>query len=87
MRKKMTREGRLRKPHRQEWPGFFRRLISDHVWRGLDGTAKQGKDSRRRWSPRLILLCWIMMSWSIEDQLTERFREGRDTLSKMFYRR
>lgn len=87
MRKKMTREGRLRKPHRQEWPGFFRRLISDHVWRGLDGASKQGKDSRKRWSPRLILLCWIMMSWSIEDQLTERFREGRDTISKMFYRR
>ena len=87
MRKKMTREGRLRKPHRQEWPGFFRRLIPDHAWRGLDGAAKQGKDARKRWSPKLIVLCWIMMGWSIEDQLTERFREGRETLSKLFYRR
>lgn len=87
MRKKMTREGRLRKPHRQEWPDFFRRLIPDQVWRGLDGAAKQGKDSRRRWSPKLIVLCWIMMGWSIEKQLTERFREGRETLGKMFYRR
>jgi hypothetical protein len=27
------------------------------------------------------------MGWSIQGQLTERFREGRETLSEMFYRR
>jgi hypothetical protein len=44
-------------------------------------------DPRTRWSPKLIVLCWLMMGWSIQGQLTERFREGRETLSRMFYRR
>jgi hypothetical protein len=44
-------------------------------------------DPRTRWSPKLILLCWMVMGWSIQGQLTERFREGRETLSRMFYRR
>jgi hypothetical protein len=87
MRKKMTREGRLRKPHRGEWPGFLKRLIPDQTWRELQGLAKKGMDPRTRWSPKLILLCWVVMGWSIQGQLTERFREGRETLSEMFYRR
>lgn len=87
MRKKMTREGRLRKPHRREWPGFLQRLIPDQTWRGLEGLAKRGMDPRTRWSPKLILLCWVVMGWSIQGQLTERFREGRETLAWMFYRR
>jgi len=84
MRKKMTREGRLRKPHCREWPGFLRRLIPDATWRQL---AKKGMDPRTRWLPKLIVLCWLMMGWSIEGPLTERFREGRETLARMFYRR
>lgn len=87
MRKKMTKEGRLRKPHRQNWPGFLRRLIPDQTWRGLGGLTEQGMDPRTRWSPKQIVLCWMMIGWSIEGQLTERFREGRETLAKMFYRR
>ncbi len=87
MRKKMTREGRLRKPHRQQWPGFLRRLVPVPTWRKLQGLAKKGTDPRTRWSPKLIVLCWLMMGWSIQGQLTERFQEGRETLSRMFYRR
>ena len=87
MRKKMTREGRLRKPHRGEWPGFLKRLIPDPTWREPQRLAKKGMDPRTRWSPKLIILCWLMMGWSIQGQLTERFREGRETLSRMFYRR
>ncbi len=87
MRKKMTREGRLRKPHRRDWPVFLRRLIPDQTWRGLGGLAKHGMDPRTRWSPKLVLLCWVVMGWSIQGQLTERFREGRETLSRMFSRR
>lgn len=88
MRRKMTREGRLRKPYRQEWPAFLSRLISDQTWRGLDrlGSEEKGVDPRTRWSPKLILLCWVVMGWSAQGQLTERFREGFETLSKMFYR-
>ncbi len=84
MRKKMTREGRLRRPHRREWPGFLQRLIADQTWRGLEGLANRGMDPRTRWSPKLILLCWVVMGWSIQGQLTERFREGRETLAWMF---
>lgn len=87
MSRKMTREGRLRKPHRREWPGFLRRLIPDSTWREIHGLAKKGMDPRTRWSPKLIVLCWLMMGWSIQEQLTERFQEGRETLSNMFYRR
>lgn len=87
MSKKMTREGRLRKPHRREWPGFLRRVIPDSTWRECQRLAKKGMDPRTRWSPKLIVLCWLMMGWSIQGQLTERFQEGRETLSRMFYRR
>lgn len=87
MRKKMTKEGRLRKPLPREWPGFLNRVIPDQTWRGLQGLAKQGMDPRTRWSPKFIVLCWVLMGWSIQGQLTERFREGRQTLQRMFYRR
>ena len=64
MRRKMTRDGRLRKPYRQEWPAFLSRLISDQTWRGLDrlGSEEKGVDPRTRWSPKLILLCWVVMA-------------------------
>jgi hypothetical protein len=44
-------------------------------------------DPRTRWSPKLTILCWVVMGWSIQGQLSERFREGGETLSRMFYRR
>ncbi|MHC4696259.1 MAG: IS4 family transposase [Planctomycetota bacterium] len=44
-------------------------------------------DPRTRWSPKLILLCWVVMGRSIQGQLTKRFHEGRETLAWMFYRR
>jgi len=62
-------------------------LIPDPTWREPQRLAKKGMDPRTRWSPKLIILCWLMMGWSIQGQLTERFREGRETLSRMFYRR
>ncbi|MEK7732477.1 MAG: IS4 family transposase, partial [Planctomycetota bacterium] len=65
----------------------MRRLVPDPTWRKLQGLAKKGMDPRTRWSPKLIVLCWLMMGWSIQGQLTERFQEGRETLSRMFYRR
>lgn len=87
MRKRMTKEGRFRKPGRREWPGFLRRLIPDQTWRGLEGRVERRMDLRCRWSPKLIVLCWVVMGWSIQGQLHERFREGRETLGRMFYRR
>lgn len=87
MRNRMTKEGRLRKPHFREWPHFLGRLIPDQTWRGLDGPASERQNDRNRWSPKLVILCWVMMGWSVQGALTERFREGRQMLARMFYRR
>ena len=84
MRRKMTKEGRLRKLHRQELPAFLSRLVPDQTWRGLHTLAEKGMDPRTRWSPKLIVLCWVVMAWSIQGQLTGRFREGHETLARMF---
>ena len=84
---KMAKEGRLRKPHRQDWPGFLRRVVPDHLWQQVNREVSQVSDPRVRWFPKHILLCWIVMGWSIQGQLTERFREGCELLGRMFYRR
>jgi hypothetical protein len=83
----MTKEGRLRKPQPREWPSFLHRLIPDQTWRGLQKEANSPKNPRTRWTPKSIILCWVTMAWSIQGQLTERFREGYETLGQMFYRR
>jgi hypothetical protein len=83
----MAREGRLPKLNRQDWPGFLRRVVPDHLWQQVNQGVNQTTDPRVRWSPKHILLCWIVMGWSIQGQLTERFREGCELLSRMFYRR
>lgn len=79
MGRKMTREGRLRKPHRQELPAFLSRLVPDPTWRGRHGLAEKGMDPRTRWSPKLIVPCRVGMAGSVQGQLTGRFREGRQT--------
>lgn len=80
-------KGRLRKPRRREWPGFLGRLIPDSTWQRLSRTANKSWDPRTRWSFKYIVLCWVVMSWSIQVQLTDRFREGCQTLCQMFYSR
>ena len=45
-RKKITGEGRLRKPHRREWDGFLKHLIPNQAWRELRGLVKKGMDPR-----------------------------------------
>ena len=84
---KMAKEGYLRMPHRQDWPGFLRRVVPDHLWQQVNRHVNQAADPRIRWSCKHILLCWIVMGWSIEGQRTERFREGCELLSRVFYRR
>lgn len=85
--KRMAKEGRLRKLHRRDWPGFLRRVVPDHLWQEINRSVNRTTDPRLRWFPKHILLCWIVMGWSIQGQLTERFREGYELLSCMFYRR
>ncbi len=85
--KRMAKEGRLRKLHRRDWPGFLNRVVPDQLWQQVNRCVNQTTDPRVRWSPKRIVLCWIVMGWSIQGQLTERFREGFELLSRMFYRR
>lgn len=87
MSRRMAREGRLRSPHRRDWPGILRRVIPDAVWQQVSRRVARPSDVRIRWSPRFILLCWTVMGWSAQGQLTERFREGCELLERWFYRR
>ena len=85
--KSMAMEGRLRKLHRRNWPGFLNCVVPDHTWQQVNRHINRTTDPRLRWSTKHILLCWVIMGWSIQGQLTERFREGFELLSCMFYRR
>ncbi len=85
--KRMAKEGRLRKLHRRNWPGFLKRVVPDHTWQQVNLCVNRSTDPRLRWSTKHIVLCWIVMGWSIQGQLTERFREGFELLSCVFYRR
>jgi hypothetical protein len=85
--KSMAREGRLRKLHRRNWPGFLKRVVPDGVWQQVNRCINRTTDPRLRWSTKHLLLCWIIMGWSPQGCLTERFREGFELLSSMFYRR
>lgn len=85
--KRMAKEGRLRKLHRRDWPGFLRRVVPNRTWQEVHRRVNHTIDPRIRWSCKYVLLCWIMMGWSIQGQLTERFREGYELLSCMFYQR
>ena len=85
--KRMAREGRLCKLHRRNWPGFLKRVVPDHTWQQVNRCIHRSTDPRVRWSGKQMLLCWIIMGFSVQGQLTERFREGFELLSCMFYRR
>lgn len=85
--KRMAKEGRLRKLHRRDWPGFLRCVVPNRTWQEVHQCVNHTTDPRIRWSCKYLLLCWIMMGWSIQGQLTERFREGSELLSCMFYQR
>lgn len=85
--KRMAKEGRLHKLHRRSWPGFLKRVVPDHTWQQVNRCVNQSTDPRLRWSTKHMLLCWIIMGWSIQGQLTQRFHEGFELLSRMFYQR
>jgi len=84
---KMAKEGRLRKLHRRDWPGFLNRMVPAGVWQRFAAAIPRSTDPRIRWSPKYALLCWVVMGWSVQGELTERFREGYETLAGLFPRR
>lgn len=84
---RMTKDGRVRNPHRQDWPGYLNRLLPASVWQSFSTTVPRSGDDRVRWVAKYIVLCWVMMGWSIQRQLTERFQEGREALGRLYSRR
>ena len=84
---KIAREGRPRQLHRRDWPGFLNRVVPPVVWQRLAGPAGHAGDPRTRWSGKYVVLCWVAMGWSVQTQLTERFREGVELLARLFPRR
>lgn len=84
---KMVRNGRLRKLHRSEWPHFLNRLAPPSLWQQFLAQMPRSTDARTRWSPKSTLLCWVMLGWSLQTQLTQRFQEARQTLTRAYYRR
>ena len=81
---KMARDGRLRTPHRRDWPGFLNRVVPASVWQAFWGIVAHESDPRVRWSPKYVVLCWVAMGWSLQGQLTERCREGIELLKGLY---
>jgi len=84
---KKAMDGRLRRLHRRDWHGFLNRMVPAAVWRSFQKDAKPKKDGRTRWTPKYVVLSWIVMGWSVQGELTGRFREGVEWLGETFSRR
>lgn len=85
----MATEGRVRKLHRRDWPGFLTRMVPASVWSALGGLGREvgDDDPGVRWSLKYILLAYIGMGWSGQACLAERFREAREWVVGLFPRR
>jgi hypothetical protein len=73
--------------HRREWPGFLNRVVSPAVWQAFGAQVGRFEDPRVRWVAKYIVLAWLLIGWSIQRQLTERFREAWEFLGRWFARR
>lgn len=81
---KMARDGRLRRLHRRDWPGFLNRVVPASVWQAFWRTVGHESDPRTRWSAKYAVLCWVAMGWSLQTQLTERCAEGIELLKQLY---
>jgi hypothetical protein len=83
----MAKEGRIRKVNARDWPRFLGQVLPGAVWQTFLGRVGGEADPRVRWTPKYVLLCWIVMGWSVQRHLNDRFREGRQLLAALFTRR
>jgi len=81
---KMAKRGRLRKVHRRDWPGFLNRMIPAAAWQAFLRRLSVSGDPRIRWMGKLVLLCWVVIGWSLQGSLGERFREGRELIARLY---
>ncbi len=83
----MAKDGRSGKLHRQDWAHFLSRVIPPGVWQAFGERMAATRRGDARWSAKYVVLCWVMMAWSTQSSLTERFRESREALVRLFPRR
>lgn len=84
---KMAKEGRFGKSRRQNWPQFLNRVIPAAVWQAFGEQMERERRADTRWSPKYVVLCWVITGWSLQNRLTERFRESRAIVAQLFPRR
>jgi len=80
----MAKDGRSGKLNRQDWAHFLSRVIPPAVWQAFGERLASTRRTDARWSPKYVVLCWIMMAWSAQSSLTERFRESREAIVRLF---
>lgn len=83
----MAMEGRLRKLHRRDWPGFLTHMVPPCIWQALARTVACNDDPRVRWGHKYILLAYIAMGWLPHRCLVDRFCEAREWIVGLFPRR
>ncbi len=83
----MAKEGRLGKARARDWPEVLRQILPASFWRAFLGACPPGGDGRTHWSPKGVLLCWLLMGWLHAPALRERFADAWRTLAALFPRR
>jgi len=83
----MAKDGRLRKATPRDWPALLRRTTPHAVWQAFHSQVQESQDRRLRWSAKNIVLGWLLIGWSIQRSLTDRFEEAYGCLAMLFYRR
>lgn len=83
----MAKDGRLGKSAMSDLPGLLRRIVPAEVWRSFHGTCESRGDRRTRWSPKYIVLAWLLMGWAARGGLGERFEAAWRTLAVLFPQR
>lgn len=84
---RMATDGRLCKPAPVAWPALLRRLCPAPVWQAWLGGLGGRRDARVRWSPRGIVLAWVLMSWAAIPGLRARVEVAWQVLAALFARR
>jgi hypothetical protein len=83
----MARDGLLGKPSCADLPGLLRRMMSAEVWRSFYGTCARREDRRTRWTPKYVVLAWLVMGWAAAGGLRERFDAAQRTLVRLYPQR
>ena len=83
----MATEGRLGKARARDWPGVLRQILPASFWRAFLGAWEPVGDGRTHWSPKQVVLCWLLMGWLHEPGLGARFTGAWRTLAALFPRR